>query len=127
MTDPLHDLKHALRVVSRDRICAVTVVLTLGLCIGANAAIFTIVNAVLLRPLPGADSDRLMWVANAYPKAGVVEADNSVPDYHDRKAGVPDRPRQRRRRSGRRCARRLRAARSTRLADRSRYRACRMS
>lgn len=88
MSDLFHDIKYALRVVGRDRTFAATVVLTLGLCIGANAAIFTIVNAVLLRPLPFAGADRLAWVANSYPGAGVAEADNGVPDYYDRKEGV---------------------------------------
>lgn len=85
----LHDIRYACRLVARDRTFSLTVVLTLGLCIGANAAIFTIVNAVLLRPLPFPAADRLVWVANSYPGAGVVEAGNAVPDYYDRRAGVP--------------------------------------
>jgi predicted permease len=88
MSNLLNDVKYAVRVIARDRTFAVTVVLTLGLCIGANAAIFTIVNAVLLRPLPFAAADRFVWVANSYPGAGVAEADNGIPDYYDRKSGV---------------------------------------
>ncbi|MGH9347269.1 MAG: ABC transporter permease [Vicinamibacterales bacterium] len=82
------DITHAGRVIARDGTFSATVVLTLGLCIGANAAIFTIVNAVLLRPLPFDGADRLVYVANSYPGAGVAEASNGVPDYYDRKAGV---------------------------------------
>jgi predicted permease len=85
MSNLLHDIKYACRVIARDRTFSATVVLTLGLCIGANAAIFTIVNAVLLRPLPFAGADRLVFIANSYPGAGVAEADNSVPDYFDRR------------------------------------------
>jgi predicted permease len=85
----MRDFQYAVRVMTREKTFAATVVLTLGLCIGANAAIFTIVNAVLLRPLPYPDAHQLIWVANSYPGAGVIEADNSVPDYYDRREGVP--------------------------------------
>ena len=89
MSSLLNDLRYAARVLGRDRTFALATVLTLGLCIGAHTAIFTVVNAVLLRPLPAAEPERLVWVANAYPGAGVPEADNSIPDYYDRKAAVP--------------------------------------
>jgi len=46
------DLIFALRLLRRERAYATAVVLTLGLCLGANAAIFAVVQAVLLRPLP---------------------------------------------------------------------------
>ena len=88
MSELLHDIRYAGRVLARARTFSATVILTLGLCIGANAAIFTIVNAVLLRPLPFAAADRLVHVSNGYPRAGVEEASNSVPDYYDRKASV---------------------------------------
>ena len=89
MSNLLHDLKYAGRVLARDKTFAAATILTLGLCIGAHTTIFTVVNAVLLRPLPASDPDRLVWVANAYPGAGVPEADNSVPDYFDRRQAVP--------------------------------------
>jgi predicted permease len=85
----MRDIQHAFRVMIREKTFSAAVVLTLGLCIGANAAIFTIVNAVLLRSLPYPDAHQLVWVANSYPGAGVAEADNSVPDYDDRRDGVP--------------------------------------
>jgi predicted permease len=88
MSNLSHDLRYACRVIGRDRTFSITVVLTLGLCIGANTAIFSVVNAVLLRPLPFDEAERLVWVANAYPGAGVVEGDNGVPDYYDRRSGV---------------------------------------
>jgi predicted permease len=84
----MRDLQHAFRVMTREGTFSAAVILTLGLCIGANAAIFTIVNAVVLRPLPYPDAEQLVWVSNSYPGAGVVEADNSVPDYYDRREGV---------------------------------------
>lgn len=67
-----------------DRAFTVTTLLTLALCIGANAVIFAIVNSVLLRPLPVRDAERLMLVYNSYPKAGVERASTGVPDYYDR-------------------------------------------
>ena len=85
----MRDIQYAFRVMTREKTFSAAVILTLGLCIGANAAIFTIVNAVLLRSLPYPDAGQLVWVANSYPGAGVAEADNSVPDYYDRRAGVP--------------------------------------
>lgn len=85
----MRDIQYAFRVMTREKTLSAAVILTLGLCIGANAAIFTIVNAVLLRSLPYPDAQQLVWVANSYPGAGVVEADNGVPDYYDRREGVP--------------------------------------
>ena len=85
----MRDFQYALRVMAREKTFSAAVILTLGLCIGANAAMFTIVNAVLLRPLPYPDAERLVWVANSYARASVAEADNSVPDYYDRREGVP--------------------------------------
>lgn len=56
------DLKFAFRSLVKARAFTLTAVLTLGLGIGASTAVFTIANAVLLRPLPFADPDRLMWL-----------------------------------------------------------------
>ena len=80
----LQDLRFATRLLLKDRPFSVTVVLTLALCIGANAAIFAVVNSVLLRPLPVDGADRLVLLYNSYPKAGVERASSGVPDYYDR-------------------------------------------
>ena len=81
----LRDLKFGARILWKDRGFAATAILTLAICIGANAAIFTIVNSVLLSPLPVPESDRIMLVSNQYPNAGVGNSPNSgVPDYYDR-------------------------------------------
>src|SRR4051812_2838186 len=80
----LQDLRFAVRILWKDRGFALTALLTLGICIGANAAIFAIVNSVLLRPLPVPAADRLVLLYNSYPRAGVERASTGVPDYYDR-------------------------------------------
>ena len=85
------DIKFSLRVLWKDRGYAATVILTLAVCLGANTAIFTIVNSVLLRPLPVPESDRILLISNQYPRAGVSEAlmmESGVPDYYDRRRDV---------------------------------------
>ena len=86
MMDSLfRDVRFGARILWKDRGFAATAVLTLAICIGANAAIFTIVNSVLLSPLPVPESDQILLVANQYPNAGVGNSRNSgVPDYYDR-------------------------------------------
>src|SRR4051812_26395578 len=80
----LHDARFAVRVLLKDRGFATTAVLTLALCIGANAAIFAVVNSVLLQPLPVPHAEQLVYMYNAYPGAGVVGGSTGVPDYYDR-------------------------------------------
>jgi predicted permease len=78
------DVRFGARLLWKDRGFTLTAVLTLGLCIGANAAIFAIVNSVLLRPLPVPAPDRLVLLYNSYPRAGVERASTGAPDYYDR-------------------------------------------
>ncbi len=86
MVDQLmRDLRHAVRALARDRSFTATTLATLALCLAANAAIFAVVQAVLLRPLPFPEPDRLVTIYNSYPKAGAARASNSVPDYEDRR------------------------------------------
>ena len=80
----LQDLKFAARILWKDRGFAITALLTLGICIGANAAIFAIVNSVLLRPLPVPEPAQLVHMYNSYPAAGVVGGSTGVTDYYDR-------------------------------------------
>lgn len=81
----LQDVRFAARVLWKDKGFAITAVLTLGICIGANAAIFAIVNSVLLQPLPVPDAGQLVHMYNSYPGAGVSDRGSTgVPDYDDR-------------------------------------------
>jgi predicted permease len=79
------DLKFGLRLLWKDRAFAATAILTLALCIGANAAIFSVVNSALLQPLPVPDSRQLVHMHNAYPGAGLTgPGSTGVTDYYDR-------------------------------------------
>src|SRR5215831_10291134 len=80
------DIRFARRLLWKERGFAVTAILTLAVCIGANAAIFAVVNSVLLQPLPVPHAEQLLHMYNAYPGAGVEEGRGStgVPDYYDR-------------------------------------------
>ncbi|HEY7500626.1 MAG TPA: ABC transporter permease [Vicinamibacterales bacterium] len=80
------DLRFAFRLFRKDRAFAIATILTVALCIGANAAIFTVVRSILLRPLPYPASDRLVTMFDSFPGAGVERAGTSVPNYFDRLA-----------------------------------------
>src|SRR4051812_23897861 len=84
------DLKYALRSLAKTPGFTFVAIATLGLCIGANSAIFSVVNAILLKPYPWPDSERLVYVGNVFPKLGQKVGDGiSIPDYLDHRAGVP--------------------------------------
>ena len=78
------DVRFAARLLLKDRAFSLTTLLTLAICIGANATIFSVVNSVLLQPLPVPEPERLVLMHNSYPRAGVERASNGVPDYYDR-------------------------------------------
>src|SRR5947209_7356152 len=83
----LNDLRVGLRLLWKDKAFSLTAALTLAVCIGANTALFSVVQHVLLRPLPFPESDRLVLMGNAYPGAGVgasVGSYSGAPDYYDR-------------------------------------------
>ena len=84
----LRDFRLAFRGLIRDRGFTATALLTFALCLGANVALFAVVNAVLIHPLPYPNPAQLVTVYNSYPKAGVERAGASVPHYLERRAGV---------------------------------------
>jgi predicted permease len=84
----LHDLKIAIRSLSRVPALWITVALTLALGIGANAAIFSVVRAVLLRPLANRDEDRLLYIRQSAPGIGDANTAFSVPEIKDLGTGL---------------------------------------
>ena len=81
----MQDLRYAIRSLRKQPIFTLVAVLTLTLGIGANTAIFSLLYQILLRPLPYADPDRLVFIWNTYPLMGLPQANVSIPDYLDRK------------------------------------------
>ena len=77
------DLRYALRSLSRVKGLTMTVVLTLALGIGANAAIFSVVRGVLLRPLVNRDEASLIYIRQSARGAGIENANFSVPELRD--------------------------------------------
>jgi putative ABC transport system permease protein len=77
------DLKIAIRSLARVPALWITIALTLALGIGANAAIFSVVRAVLLRPLANRDENRLLYLRQSAPGIGDANATFSVPEIHD--------------------------------------------
>ena len=79
----LKDIQYAARILRKSPGFALTAVLTLGLGIGANTAIFSVVNATLLRPLPFYQPGHIVVIQNQYKALGLDSASASVADYID--------------------------------------------
>ncbi|HEX3646234.1 MAG TPA: ADOP family duplicated permease [Vicinamibacterales bacterium] len=79
----IHELKFALRSLSRAKGLSITVVLTLALGIGANASIFSVVRGVLLRPLVNREESRLIYIRQSAPGINSENAAFSVPEITD--------------------------------------------
>ncbi len=77
------DLRYVIRSLSRAKGFAVAVILTLGLGIGANTAIFSAVRGVFLRPLPHQDGERLMYLRHHAANQGQTNVAFSVPEIND--------------------------------------------
>src|SRR5262249_7163418 len=84
----LRDLKIAVRSLARARALWITVAVTLALGIGANAAIFSVVRGVLLRPLANRDEDSLLYIRQSAPGIGNDNAAFSVPEIKDLDSGL---------------------------------------
>ena len=82
------DIRFALRALLRVKGLAATVVVTLALGIGANAAIFSVVRGVLLRPLVNRNEDRLIYIRQSAPGIGAENTTFSVPEINDLKSRI---------------------------------------
>ena len=83
------DVKYALRTLRHSPAFAAVVVITLALGIGANTAIFSVVNGVLLKPLPHRDGNRLVYLRQSMAGPGGANLTFSVPEVRDFRKGAP--------------------------------------
>src|SRR5271157_892378 len=81
----LQDFIFGLKLLFKQRAFTAAALLTLALAIGANTAIFTVLENVVLRGLPFPQGERLVTMYNRYPGVGVDRGSNGVPDYLDRR------------------------------------------
>ena len=85
----LQDLRYGFRSLTARPAFAIAALLTLALAIGANTLVFSLIDGIYLTPLPYRDDASLVDVENRYPSMGLDTTGESIPDYLDRRAGVP--------------------------------------
>src|SRR5688572_24151672 len=85
----MNNLRFALRQLRKAPAFTLTALATIALCLGANLAIFAVINSILLQPLPFPQSDRLVTIFNTYPKADVERDGSSITNYYERRGHIP--------------------------------------
>ena len=85
----MNNLRFAFRQLCKAPTFTITALATVAICLGANLAIFAVINSILLRPLPFPQSDRLVTIFNTYPKAGVENDGSSITNYYERRGNIP--------------------------------------
>src|SRR5947199_959659 len=85
----MNNLRYALRQLRKAPAFTLTALATVAICLGANLAIFAVINSILLRPLPFPQSDRLVTIFNTDPKAGVENDGSSITNYYERRGNIP--------------------------------------
>ena len=83
MNTLLHDIRYGVRMLLKHKGFSAVAIIALGLGIGANTAIFSLVNGVLLRPLPFPNSDRIIYFEGKNPAAGITDSNISYLDFTD--------------------------------------------
>jgi predicted permease len=85
----MNNLRYAFRQLRTAPAFTLTALATIAICLGANLAIFAVINSVLLRALPFPNPDRLVTIYNTYPKAGVMNDGSSITNYYERRGNIP--------------------------------------
>src|SRR4030095_6824484 len=84
----MNNIRFAFRQLLKNPGFTGVAVLTLAICLGGSLAIFAVVDAVLIRPLPFPDADRLVVIHNSYPGAGIERGNASVANYFERRQAI---------------------------------------
>src|SRR5215510_15780132 len=79
----MQDLRYAVRVLFKSKALTAVALVTLALGIGVNSAIFSVVNAIVLRPLPYPESERLMVIWGNLHKSGLEKTEISALEFRD--------------------------------------------
>src|SRR5438093_5748185 len=85
----MNNLRFALRQLRKAPAFTVTALAAIAICLGANLAIFAVVDSILLRPLPFPQPDRLVTIVTAYPIGGVENDGSSITNYYVRRGSIP--------------------------------------
>src|SRR5437762_5384982 len=83
MNTLIQDIRYGLRMLLKNKGFTAVAILALALGVGANTAIFSLVNGILLRPLPFPNAERIVYFEGRNPAAGITDSNISYPDFVD--------------------------------------------